>query len=112
MDETARSSMALPVRPKFSEPLRCSGWSSPKAEASYDNATQIEAQVEASLAGDADAVRLRQLPGIGPIIALTILAKTGDLCRFGHHRQFLEVFVASTLRTHQSGMFCGRRPGC
>ena len=33
---------------------------------------------------------LRTIPGIGPINALTILAETGDLRRFRHHRQFLK----------------------
>ncbi|MCP2000000.1 transposase [Nitrobacter winogradskyi] len=29
---------------------------------------------------------LRQIPGIGPINALTIIAEAGDLRRFHHHR--------------------------
>ncbi len=37
-----------------------------------------------------DFRRLKQIPGIGPILALTILAETGDLRRFHHHRQFLK----------------------
>jgi transposase len=30
------------------------------------------------------------MPGIDPILALTILAEAGDLSRFNHHRQFLK----------------------
>jgi hypothetical protein len=35
---------------------------------------------------------LKSILGIGPINALTTLAKAGDLRRFGHHRQFLKFF--------------------
>lgn len=44
----------------------------------------------ALLAERADFQLLRTIPGIGPINALTILAETGDLRRFHHHRQFLK----------------------
>jgi transposase len=54
-----------------------------------------------------DYNRLRQVPGIGPINAMTILAEAGDLRRFGHHRQFLK-FCGLDLATHQSGQFRGR----
>ncbi len=47
---------------------------------------------------------LRSLPGVGPIIALTILAEAGDLRRFGHERQFLK-FCGLDLATQQSGAF-------
>ncbi|MCE2736950.1 MAG: transposase, partial [Rhodobacter sp.] len=50
---------------------------------------------------------LRTIPGIGPINALTILAETGDLRRFHHHRQFLK-FCGMDLATVQSGMFRDR----
>jgi hypothetical protein len=54
-----------------------------------------------------DFHRLRQLPGVGPIIALTILAEAGDLRRFRHHRQFLK-FCGLDLATYQSGQFRGQ----
>lgn len=54
-----------------------------------------------------DYLLLRTIPGIGPINALTILAETGDLRRFRHHRQFLK-FCGMDLATVQSGMFRGR----
>lgn len=50
---------------------------------------------------------LTTIPGIGPINALTILAETGDLRRFNHHRQFLK-FGGMDLATIQSGMFRGQ----
>jgi transposase len=56
---------------------------------------------------DADAARLRQLPGIDPIIALTILAEAGYLRRFGHSRQFLKL-CGFDVATHPSGMFRGQ----
>jgi transposase len=68
---------------------------------------QIEAQADALLAGGTDYEALRQVPGIGPINALTILAEAGDLRRFGHHRQFLK-FCGLDRSTHQSGVFRGQ----
>jgi transposase len=59
------------------------------------------------LDGHADHRRLQQIPGIGPINALTILANAGDLRRFRHHHQFLK-FGGLDLATHQSGQFRGR----
>lgn len=50
---------------------------------------------------------LRSVPGIGPIIALTVLAEAGDLRRFGHERQFLK-FCGLDLSTSQSGAYRGR----
>lgn len=50
---------------------------------------------------------LRSVPGIGPIIALTVLAEAGDLRRFHHERQFLK-FCGLDLSTAQSGTYRGR----
>jgi hypothetical protein len=49
---------------------------------------------------------LRSVPGIGPIIALTVLAEAGDLRRFNHERQFLK-YCGLDLSTQQSGGFRG-----
>jgi transposase len=68
---------------------------------------QIEDLAHAMLADHADYRRLRTVPGIGPIHALTILAEAGDLRRFGHHRQFLK-FCGLDLATRKSGTFRGR----
>ncbi len=42
------------------------------------------------------------IPGIGPILALTILAEAGDVRRFPHHRQFLK-YCGLDLAKSQSG---------
>ena len=67
----------------------------------------IEARAEGLLGEDADYRRLKTLPGVGPINALTILAEAGDLRRFAHHRQFLK-YCGLDLSTHQSGQFRGQ----
>lgn len=67
----------------------------------------IEAMADQLLSGNRDYQLLRQVPGIGPINALTILAEAGDLRRFAHHRQFLK-FCGLDLATHQSGQFRGQ----
>ncbi len=66
----------------------------------------IEERAHTALADNADYQRLRQIPGICPIIAMTILAEAGDLRRFQHHRQFLK-FCGLDLATYQSGQFRG-----
>jgi transposase len=66
----------------------------------------IEQQADQALHDHPDYQRLRTLPGVGPILALTILAEAGDLRRFSHHRQFLK-FCGFDLSTQQSGQFRG-----
>ena len=66
----------------------------------------IEAETLQRVGDHADFQRLRQIPGIGPIHALTILAEAGDLRRFDHYRQFLK-FCGLNLATRQSGQFRG-----
>ena len=64
--------------------------------------TSIETQADQTLHPHPDYQRLRTLPGVGPILALTILAEAGDLRRFPHHRQFLK-YCGFDLCTYQSG---------
>ncbi len=66
----------------------------------------IEQQADQALRAHPDYQRLRTLPGVGPILALTILTEAGDLRRFSHHRQFLK-FCGFDLSTQQSGQFRG-----
>jgi len=66
----------------------------------------IEELADRLLGNQEDYQRLRGIPGIGPIAALTILAEAGDLRRFSHHRQFLK-FCGLDLATEQSGQFRG-----
>ena len=68
---------------------------------------EIERQSILLMGNHPDFIKLQQIPGIGPINALTILAEAGDLRRFGHYRQFLK-FCGLDLATHQSGQFRGR----
>jgi transposase len=67
---------------------------------------QLEERAACHMKDNADFRRLQQMPGIGPILALTILAEAGDLRRFNHHRQFLK-FCGLDLSTQQSGQFRG-----
>jgi transposase len=67
---------------------------------------QLEGEVVTRLALQPDFVRLQTLPGVGPILALTILAEARDLRRFGCVRQFLK-YCGFDLCTEQSGQFRG-----
>lgn len=67
----------------------------------------IEKKAENLLSEDSDYKKLIQIPGIGPINALTILAEAGDIRRFRHHRQFLK-YCGLDLATYQSGTFRGQ----
>ena len=60
---------------------------------------EIERRAELMLSDNPDYQRLKTIPGIGPINALTILAEAGDLRRFPHHRQFLK-YCGLDLSTH------------
>jgi len=66
----------------------------------------LEDEIVASLSGHPDFARLQTIPGIGPILALLILAEAGNLRRFGHVRQFLK-YGGFDLCTEQSGQFRG-----
>jgi transposase len=68
---------------------------------------QLEVDAEHLLHDRPDYQQLRSVPGIGPIIALVILAEAGDLRRFDHHRQFLK-FCGLDLAKTQSGSFRSR----
>jgi len=66
----------------------------------------LDHRAQELLAENADFQRLKTLPGIGAIIALTILAEAGDLRRFRHHRQFLK-YCGLDLSKSQSGQSKG-----
>lgn len=71
---------------------------------------QRDALVETArrlLQGRPDYESLCSMPGIGPVLALTILAEAGDLRRFAHHRQFLK-YCGLDLAKCQSGQFRGQ----
>jgi transposase len=68
---------------------------------------QIEDQAQILLQTNSDYLVLKSIPGIGPIIALTILAESGDIRRFTHHRQFLK-YCGLDLAKNQSGTHRGQ----
>ena len=103
---TAQHSMGLPVAP---ESLACQTFKLQLQR--YQELTsqrkRLEQQAESILSENKDYRILKSIPGIGPIIALTILAEGGDLRRFGHHRQFLK-YCGLDLAKNQSGNFRGQ----
>ncbi|HEX3206272.1 MAG TPA: IS110 family transposase, partial [Propionibacteriaceae bacterium] len=104
--ETAGSSIGLPLE-RDSPAIAMFRMMVTEGRSLIRQRDAIEAQAHTLLSENADYNRLRQVPGIGPINAMTILAEAGDLRRFGHHRQFLK-FCGLDLATHQSGQFRGR----
>lgn len=68
---------------------------------------KLERQAQTLLGKHRDYGILLSIPGIGPIIALTILAEAGDLRRFQHHRQFLK-YCGLDLAKSQSGSSRGQ----
>ena len=68
---------------------------------------KLELRAEQALETNADFAHLKTLPGIGSVIAMTILAEAGDLRRFGHHRQFLK-YCGFDLAKNQSGTQRGK----
>lgn len=74
----------------------------------YERLTLIRQQIQDTadtvLSSNPDYELLKSIPGVGPVIALSILAEGGDLRRFKHHKQFLK-FCGFDLATHQSGKY-------
>ena len=104
--ETAQASIALPVSME-SAAIAMLRLIVAEGRSLIRQRDAIEKQAHSALSDNADYLRLRQIPGIGPITAMTILAEAGDLRRFRHHRQFLK-FCGLDLSTYQSGQFRGQ----
>lgn len=102
---TAQSSVALPVA-ESSEAVAMLRFVLRQIVTLCQLRDTIEERADTLLSTNQDYQRLRRVPGIGPISALTILAEAGDLRRFSHHRQFLK-FCGFDLATEQSGQFRG-----
>lgn len=67
----------------------------------------LDHRAQELLADNSDFQRLKTMPGVGAITALTILAEAGDLRRFRHYRQFLK-YCGLNLSKSQSGHSKGR----
>ena len=104
--ETARASIGLPI-PADAPAVRLFRLVIAEARSLIEQRNALEAMAVELLQESPDYKLLCRIPGVGPIIALTILAEAGDLRRFGHHRQFLK-FCGLDLATHQSGAFRGQ----
>lgn len=104
--ETAHNSIALPIADDAAElvPFRLQ---LSRYQQLTGHRNSLEGIAHELLMNNQDYARLRTIPGIGPIIALIILAESGDLRRFAHHRQYLS-FCGFSLSGSQSGEFRGR----
>jgi transposase len=103
--DTACGSVGLPVAPE-SETMRMFRVVLEEYRALCQLRKRLEADAVTRLANQPDFVRLQTLPGIGPILAMIILAEACDLRRFGCARQFLK-YCGFDLCTEQSGQFRG-----
>ena len=104
--ETAKSSIALPI-PAEAPALAMFRMVLAEARNLIRQRDAIEGMADELLRGNGDYQLLRKIPGVGPIVALTVLAEAGDIRRFQHHRQFLK-FCGLDLATHQSGQYRGQ----
>ena len=103
--DTASTSLGLPVE-ETSEAMHMFRVVLEEYRALCQLRKRLEAGIVTGLANQPDFRRLQTLPGIGPILALIILAEARDLRRFDHPRQFLK-FCGFDLCTAQSGQFRG-----
>ena len=103
--DTAGGSVGLPVSPE-SEAMRMFRVVLEDYRAVCQRRQQLEADILTRLSEQRDFMRLQTIPGIGPILALIILAEARDLRRFGCVRQFLK-YCGLDLCTEQSGQYRG-----
>jgi len=103
--ETAASSIGLPVA-EDSEAMRMFRIVLQEHQDLCSLRQSIEKRANLYLKDNKDYKRLQSIPGIGPVIALTILAEAGDLRRFSHYKKFLK-YCGMNLSTQQSGNFRG-----
>ena len=108
--ETACDSVGLPVA-DTSETIRMFRVVLEEYRALCQLRKRLELEIATRLATQPDFVRLQTLPGIGPILAMTILAEARDLRRFSGVRQFLK-YCGFDLCTAQSGQFRGGPRAC
>jgi hypothetical protein len=102
---TATNSIGLPV-PEDSEAIRMFRIILQEHHDLCRLLKTIERNAVCHLQDNSDFRQLQTLPGVGPIIALTILAEAGNLRRFSHYKKFLK-FCGFNLSTQQSGQSRG-----
>lgn len=103
--ELAQNSIALPLAAD-SVAVETFRLQLSRYDALNEQRNALEARAHALLKDRHDYQRLCEIPGIGPIIALVILAEAGDLRRFSHHKQFLK-YCGLDLAKEQSGVSRG-----
>lgn len=103
--ELAQNSIALPLA-AGSVAVETFRLQLSRYDALNEQRNTLEARAHALLKDRRDYQRLCEIPGIGPIIALVILAEAGDLRRFSHHKQFLK-YCGLDLAKAQSGVSRG-----
>ena len=103
--ELARKSIALPLA-MDSIAVETFRLQLSRYDALNQQRNALEARAHALLKDRHDYQRLCEIPGIGPIVALVILAEAGDLRRFSHHKQFLK-YCGLDLAKAQSGVSRG-----
>ncbi|MDG1905598.1 MAG: IS110 family transposase [Arenicella sp.] len=99
--ETAKQSIGLPVDIK-SQTVESFKLQINRFYTLTVQRSELESLADEYLSSRADYQHLRTIPGVGPIVALIIIAESGDLSRFGHYRQYLN-FCGFNLSAHQSG---------
>jgi transposase len=102
---TAMSSIGVPIA-EDSEAVRMFRLLLEEYQLACERRAGLEAAAATRLHDHPDFQRLQTLPGVGTVLALTILAEAGDLRRFGHVRQFLK-YCGFDLCTEQSGQSRG-----
>jgi len=104
--ETAKTSIGLPIS---ADSNACITFKMQLQRYQEFNAQRMQLETMASkvMATMPEYAILKSVPGIGPVIALTILAEAGDLRRFDHHRQFLK-YCGLDLAKSQSGNMRGK----
>jgi transposase len=103
--ELAQNSIALPLAAE-SVAVETFRLQLSRYDALNEQRNTLEARAHTLLKDRRDYQRLCEIPGIGPIIALVILAEAGDLRRFSHHKQFLK-YCGLDLAKVQSGVSRG-----
>ena len=104
--ETAKLSIGLPIEEK-SQSAKMYKLILSEYLGLTEKRQEIELLAQEVLNKNDDFQRLKTIPGIGPIIGLTILAEVGNLRRFEHPKQFLS-FCGFNLCSYSSGTLKGK----